>query len=198
MRSVLEQPLLGNKIIELRLSKGLTQEKLAELCNVNIRTIQRIEKLKVNPQSYTKTILSEVLEFDFKPIIKTYSMWIVLIHMSSVFCFVLIPITIWMNRKKDDDNINNHARDVINYQLSMTILIFCSVITFIILWVSIFILIEDLYLNLPETLCMSILGLPIVFVVIIIAVNFFQGVLNSIRVLNNQDYHYLFSFCKFK
>ena len=32
----------GKKICEARKLKGLTQEKLAELANVNLRTIQRI------------------------------------------------------------------------------------------------------------------------------------------------------------
>jgi transcriptional regulator with XRE-family HTH domain len=35
---------LGKKIKKLRLSKKLTQQKLADLCEVDIRTIQRIEK----------------------------------------------------------------------------------------------------------------------------------------------------------
>jgi transcriptional regulator with XRE-family HTH domain len=35
---------LGKKIKKLRLSKKLTQQKLADLCDVDIRTIQRIEK----------------------------------------------------------------------------------------------------------------------------------------------------------
>ena len=35
---------LGKKIKKLRLSNNLTQQKLADLCEVDIRTIQRIEK----------------------------------------------------------------------------------------------------------------------------------------------------------
>jgi transcriptional regulator with XRE-family HTH domain len=35
---------LGKKIKKLRLSKKLTQQKLADLCEVDIRTVQRIEK----------------------------------------------------------------------------------------------------------------------------------------------------------
>ncbi|MEO2084092.1 MAG: helix-turn-helix transcriptional regulator [Marinoscillum sp.] len=36
----MKQPLLGEKIIELREQKGLTQEELVEKCNINVRTIQ--------------------------------------------------------------------------------------------------------------------------------------------------------------
>lgn len=35
---------LGKKIKKLRLSKKLTQQKLADDCEVDVRTIQRIEK----------------------------------------------------------------------------------------------------------------------------------------------------------
>lgn len=61
----MEQPELGKKILQLRLSKGLTQNELAEKCNLSIRTIQRIELAEVTPRSFTiKTIFSS-LEYDF-------------------------------------------------------------------------------------------------------------------------------------
>ncbi len=55
---VMKQPELGRKILELRKQKGLTQEELVEKCNINIRTIQRIEAGETIPRSFTiKTIL---------------------------------------------------------------------------------------------------------------------------------------------
>ena len=55
----MKQPELGKKIVELRTAKGLTQEELVELCNISIRTIQRIENGEVTPRSFTvKTILA--------------------------------------------------------------------------------------------------------------------------------------------
>jgi len=50
----MEQPNLGKKILALRLKKGLTQDELASLCNISLRTIQRIETAAVNPRSYTE------------------------------------------------------------------------------------------------------------------------------------------------
>lgn len=61
----MKQPELGKRISELRKEKGLTQEELVEKCNINVRTIQRIEAGEVNPRSYTiKTILN-VLDVDY-------------------------------------------------------------------------------------------------------------------------------------
>ena len=64
----MKQPELGHKIAELRKQKGLTQEELVDLCNISVRTIQRIETGEVTPRSYTiKTILN-ALECDIKEI----------------------------------------------------------------------------------------------------------------------------------
>jgi transcriptional regulator with XRE-family HTH domain len=52
------------KIKSLRLSKGLTQQELADQCNISLRTIQRIENGDVKPSLYSLKKLSEVLEVD--------------------------------------------------------------------------------------------------------------------------------------
>lgn len=61
----MNQPELGRKILELRLSKGLTQNELAEQCNVSLRTIQRIELAEVTPRSFTIKSIFSVLDYDF-------------------------------------------------------------------------------------------------------------------------------------
>lgn len=61
----MNQPELGRKILELRLSKGLTQNELAEQCNISLRTIQRIELAEVTPRSFTIKSIFSVLEYDF-------------------------------------------------------------------------------------------------------------------------------------
>src|SRR5690554_2888895 len=59
----MQQPELGRKILELRKQKGLTQEELVDQCNINVRTIQRIEAGEVTPRSFTlKTILNALGE----------------------------------------------------------------------------------------------------------------------------------------
>ena len=65
---IMKQPALGKRIFELRKEKGLTQEELVAQCNINVRTIQRIEAGEVNPRSYTVKIILEVLGEDFKNI----------------------------------------------------------------------------------------------------------------------------------
>lgn len=61
----MEKQDFGKKLIEVRRAKGLTQEEVAEMCNVVVRTIQRIESGRVEPRASTIKIISEALGFDF-------------------------------------------------------------------------------------------------------------------------------------
>lgn len=65
---IMKQPALGKKISDLRKQKGLTQEELVEKCNINVRTIQRIEAGEVTPRSYTIKTILEALEAKFDTI----------------------------------------------------------------------------------------------------------------------------------
>jgi transcriptional regulator with XRE-family HTH domain len=55
---------IGNTILEIRKSKELTQEELAELSKVNLRTIQRIENNESEPRGKTLNLICEVLQID--------------------------------------------------------------------------------------------------------------------------------------
>ncbi|RKD91341.1 helix-turn-helix domain-containing protein [Mangrovibacterium diazotrophicum] len=52
----------SKEIKELRLKKGLSQEELASLSGLSLRTIQRIEKGETNPHGDTKRKIINILE----------------------------------------------------------------------------------------------------------------------------------------
>ena len=60
----MKQPELGKKIAELRKAKGLTHEELVEKCNINVRTLQRIEAGEATPRSYTIKIIFATLDYN--------------------------------------------------------------------------------------------------------------------------------------
>ena len=60
----MKQPELGISIAEQRIRNSMTQKELPELCNVDIRTIQRIEAGAVEPRMYTLKLLSSALGFE--------------------------------------------------------------------------------------------------------------------------------------
>ena len=51
-------------IKERRLAKGYSQQELAHLCLLNLRSVQRIEQAEVVPRSYTLKLLAEMLDID--------------------------------------------------------------------------------------------------------------------------------------
>jgi transcriptional regulator with XRE-family HTH domain len=67
----MKQPELGKKIAELRKAKGLTQEELVEKCNINVRTLQRIETGEATPRSYTIKTIFTALDYNIYDSTKT-------------------------------------------------------------------------------------------------------------------------------
>lgn len=61
----MKQPELGTQLIQLRKEKNLTQEELVEVCNVSVRTIQRIESGEVTPRVSTIKVILGALGEDY-------------------------------------------------------------------------------------------------------------------------------------
>lgn len=116
----MKQPELGKKILELRNSKGLTQEELALQCELNIRTVQRIEAGEVDPRAFTLGLLSKALDYDFLSVDKkNLLVWRILLHLSSFMPVLVFPLLICVMKKDEFPDIKSECKDVINFQLSM-------------------------------------------------------------------------------
>jgi uncharacterized Tic20 family protein len=185
----MNQPDLGLKITELRQQKGLTQEKLAEYCEVSTRTIQRIESGEVEPRAFTRNSLSNILEFDFgKENTNNQSFWLALLHMSSAVCFVFIPLLLWSWKKDQSYKIDRQGREVLNFQITIMLILLGLVLVLILvpsallmaagldgdagIWGNIFTLLPPL---------------PIAFLAIFTT---YQAVVNTIRALSERQTHY--------
>ena len=66
----MNQPELGRKINEIRNRNGITQKDLSEKCNIDIRTIQRIESGEVFPRASTLKLISKILVLDYHELIE--------------------------------------------------------------------------------------------------------------------------------
>jgi transcriptional regulator with XRE-family HTH domain len=121
----MNQPDLGSRISELRQARGLTQEQLAEKCEVSARTIQRIESGEVDPRAYTLGCLSEALDFDFlKDQTSNENLWLALLHLSSVIPLLVFPLLLWSWKKETSLKIDRQGRQVLNFQVTMLLLLF--------------------------------------------------------------------------
>lgn len=185
----MNQPDLGRKITDLRQQKRLTQEKLAEYCEVSTRTIQRIEAGEVEPRAFTRNSLSNLLEFDLgKENTSHESIWLALLHLSSTVCVVFIPLLLWSWKKDQSYKIDQHGRKVFNFQITIMLLLFAFSLLFIVL-PSAFLsaqgldrgpgIVADMFTLLPP--------LPILFLGIFTS---YQAVVNTVRALSDKPVHY--------
>jgi transcriptional regulator with XRE-family HTH domain len=165
---------LGKKILELRKLKGMTQEDLAAKTNLSVRTIQRIESGEVDPRTYTINVLAEALEVNIEELIpkndkienrENSIKWLALLHLSGIFILFIPPLLIWILKKNEIPEMDQHGKDVMNFQLSMMIYLFIGAITLIILIGLIFLI---------------FLGIFSTFIIII----------NTLKVLSDKPYHY--------
>lgn len=197
----MNQPDLGLKVAELRQQKGLTQERLAELCEVSLRTIQRIESGEVDPRAYTVHCLGRSLDFDFgEPNTTHESLWLAALHVSSVFNILLIPLLLWLWKRSQSYRIDQQGRQVLNFQITMTLVMFAGLFLILVGEPVIFagMLVMEGVTQQPgwNLLWVVLVALSVAGFFAFIAVAFyclFQGTLNTVRSLTNKPTHYALS-----
>jgi len=166
----------GQLIREIRLKKGMTQEELSAKTGISSRTIQRIELGKVEPRTYTLQTIADALEVKYEELINSDSdqatsldqeskFWLPMMHLSGLFILLIPPIIIWFLKKDKIENIREQGVDVINFQLSMLLILIPSgILAFLLITIPILVFIG-------------------VFSTVII-------IINTIRVTNGQPYKY--------
>jgi len=186
----MNQPDLGLKIAELRQQKGLTQEKLAEYCEVSARTIQRIESGEVEPRSFTRNSLSNILEFDLgKENTGNQSFWLALLHMSSVFCFVFIPLLLWSWKKDQSYKIDRQGRDVLNFQITVMLVLFAFSLMLIVA-PTLFMITHGVDRDPGMRLGNAFAWLPPALILLLCGFTTYQAVVNTVRALSDKPIRY--------
>lgn len=190
----MNQPQLGLKVAELRQEKGLTQEQLAEKCEVSARTIQRIESGEVDPRAYTLHCLGEALEFDFgAENTANENLWLTILHLSSAIPILIIPLMLWSWKKSQSYRVDQQGRLVLNFQITMTLSLFAAAFLLMIFPAA--------FLLAGKTTVQAGEGFPIILATLcvplpLIFLGFFcvyQGVVNAMRALSDRPIHYALS-----
>ncbi len=188
----MNQPELGSKVSELRQLKGFTQEQLAEKCEVSTRTIQRIESGDVDPRSYTLHCLGEVLDFDFVEVNPSdENIWLALLHLSSSLCLLVVPLLLWSWKKNQSSRIDRQGRQVLNFQITMMMLLFSAGLTVLIVPGILVMLgssgnlaLEDTPFFIPVMICVP---MPLVLIGLFCT---YQAVVNTFRSLADKPVRY--------
>ncbi|HVP21060.1 MAG TPA: helix-turn-helix domain-containing protein [Anaerolineaceae bacterium] len=191
----MNQPQLGFKVLELRQQKGLTQEQLAERCEVSPRTIQRIESGEVDPRAYTLHCLGEALEFDFGEVAEpNENLWLAILHLSSMLCILIIPLLLWSWKKNRSYKIDQHGRLVLNFQITMTLALFAGGFLLLAFPAGLILVGEQVVTAIENT--PAFIAATICLPVPMILIGFFcmyQGVVNTMHALADKPIHYALS-----
>lgn len=138
---------ISENLIYQRKRKGFTQEDLSEKTTVGIRTIQRIEKGETQPHLQTVKLLAVGLDVEVNDLLpidnpneeNIQRKWMLLLHAIPFLGFVipfgniLFPLFLWIHKADDNKVYDHHGRSVVNFQLSVTLYLIFSLISFFIL-----------------------------------------------------------------
>ncbi len=123
--------MIGNKIKELRKSKGLSQEELAENAKINVRTIQRIENNENEAKGKTLNLICLVLDVDVESLMdfnKREDLSVLsLLHLSVLLFLVLplgniiLPLILWVINKNKIKYVKETGENILNFQIIWTI-----------------------------------------------------------------------------
>jgi transcriptional regulator with XRE-family HTH domain len=131
---------LGHKIKEARMLKGLSQETLADLSKVNLRTIQRIESNANQPHGKTLNLICEALDINIEDLVdygkQADTSYLVYFHLSVLSFLViplgniLLPLILWLTKKDKIIDLNNIGINLLNYQIVWTVVSFVAILMF--------------------------------------------------------------------
>ncbi|WKK67065.1 helix-turn-helix domain-containing protein [Lutimonas zeaxanthinifaciens] len=178
---------LAIRIKELRSQKGMSQEFLAEESGLSLRTIQRVEKGESNPTGDSLKRLANALNITPDDLldwaIREDKKYLTYLNLSALtFLFfpllgILIPFMIWTAKRGKIKNIDKLGKDLINYQITWTILLF---------------LILVLLLAISRTGLIESITLSTFFIVIALLylINVISIWVNTIRISNEKNVVY--------
>ncbi|TJY37363.1 helix-turn-helix domain-containing protein [Pontimicrobium aquaticum] len=125
---------LAIKLKALRNQKGMSQEVLADESGLSLRTIQRIENGETNPTGDSLKRLANSLNASPDELIdwaiKEDNSYLVYLNLSTLtFLFfpllgIIVPFILWTSKKDKIKGINTLGRDLINFEITWTMLMF--------------------------------------------------------------------------
>ena len=195
---------LAQKVKVLRNRKGYSQEELAEKTGLSLRTIQRIENGEAEPRGDSLKRLAIVFEVSPDEIvdwtIQEDKGFLVAFNLSALaFLFfpilgILIPLIIWISKKDKIRNLNEIAKNLLNFQITWTICFFIGYI-FIIIGTVLKLKLSHTY---TSSLITSMLFSIMFLGVIMYSFNLILIIVNAIRVNNGKMVNYYPKICFLK
>ena len=187
---------LAQRIKALRNRKGFSQEELAEKTGLSLRTIQRIENGETEPRGDSLKRLAAA--FDVSPdeitdwTIQEDKGFLAGLNLSALSFIVfpllgiLVPLIIWITKKDKIKNGNEVAKELLNFQISWTMLLFIGYIGLIILSFYKISKVGDVS---PALVTSNIIA-HLIFFGIMYLLNLILIIVNTVRINNNKSVIY--------
>ncbi len=133
---------LARRIKDLRNRRGFSQEELSETTGLSLRTIQRIENGETEPRGDSLKRLASA--FDVSPdeimdwTVQENTGFLTSLNLSALSFLIfpllgiIVPLIIWISKKDKIRNLNSIAKDLLNFQITWTMLLFLGYIGIVI------------------------------------------------------------------
>lgn len=187
---------LAKRIKSLRNRKGFSQEELAEQSGLSLRTIQRIENGETEPRGDSLKRLAEVFNVTPDEIVdwtvQEDNGFLTSLNLSALSFIlfpvlgILVPLIMWISKKDKIRNLNEAAKDLLNFQITWTMFLFLGYIGIILSTV--------LRIRIGGTIHPGLMGsqvlINLAFVGLMYGYNLVFIVVNSIRIKNEKKVKY--------
>ncbi|TCD01243.1 helix-turn-helix domain-containing protein [Pedobacter psychroterrae] len=125
---------LAQRIKDLRFRRGLSQEKLSETAQINLRTVQRIESGETDPRGDTLKRIAIALNVTPDELIDWTEQedkgFLAFFNLSALSFIVfpllgiIVPLAIWILKRDKIKYANEMGKRLLNFQISWCLLIF--------------------------------------------------------------------------
>jgi len=183
---------LAQKVKILRDRKGLSQEELSEKTGLSLRTIQRIENGETEPRGDSLRRLA--VSFDVSPdeivdwTVQEDKGFLTNLNLSALSFLVfpllgiLVPLILWISKKDKIRDVNTVAKELLNFQITWTIVLFAGYITLLlsmVIWMNTMGDIDASLFTSRLILHLSFFGVMYLYNLVVIVVN-------AVRVNNDK------------
>ncbi len=183
---------LAKKVKMLRDRKGLSQEELSEKTGLSLRTIQRIENGETEPRGDSLRRLA--VSFDVSPdeivdwTVQEDKGFLTNLNLSALSFLVfpllgiLVPLILWISKKDKIRDVNTVAKELLNFQITWTIVLFAGYITLLlsmVIWMNTMGDIDASLFTSRLILHLSFFGVMYLYNLVVIVVN-------AVRVNNDK------------
>ncbi len=187
---------LSKRVKDLRNRKGLSQEELAENTGLSLRTIQRIENGETEPRGDSLKRLA--MAFSVSPdeivdwTVQEDTGFLTSLNLSALSFIlfpllgIIVPMIIWVAKKDKIKDANKVAKNILNFQITWTMILF---IGFLLVIISL-----AYKMNIESNISASMFApswiMNLFFLGVMYSYNLIMVIINTFRIANGKDVKY--------